>query len=128
MILRKIFLRNTEGFDSIVFSWATQNRIVVEIFDGKLNLFDLVDGLVIVHTDHNILREHRDLREAFVKKGKETHQVDINGTLGAAADSLKFWLENNHPKAILIVGNDQLALGPRLRDYLDQFAKRITAR
>jgi len=125
MILKKILLRNAEGFDSIVFSWATQNRIDVEIFDGKLNLFDIVDGLVILHTDHNILREHHDLREAFIKKGKESHQVDINGTLGAAADSLKFWLENNRPKAILIVGSDQLAASPRLRNYFDQFAKRI---
>ena len=126
MVLKKVFLRNMEGFDAVVFEWANQNKLPVEIFDGKESLFDLVEGLVILHTDHNILREHRDLKDAFAKKGRETHLVDIHGTLSASADSLKFWLENNHPKAILMVGSDDLAAeGTRLQDFLNQLMKRL---
>lgn len=125
MLLKKIILRNSEEFETAIKNWSTRQRIEAEVFDGKQSLFEIADTLLVIHADHNISRENKDLREAFERKGKETHQVDINGTLSAAADSFKFWLENNHPDNVLFVGSNALVESSRLMEYLTKLADRL---
>ena len=128
MLLNKIVLRNTEEFETVIKNWAIRQGIETEVFDGKTSLFDVAESMAVFHADHNISKENKDLIDAFARKGKETHKVDINGTLSAAADSFKFWLENNHPANVLIVGHNNLAESRRLQEYLAQLAQRLSSR
>ena len=125
MLLKKIILRNRDKFELAIEEWSNRLKINVEIFDGKESLSDTVDALVILHEDHNISRENKDLRELLERNHKPTHQVDINATVSASVSSLKFWLENNKPTNVMWVGDEKLSKSSRLQDYLDKLATRI---
>lgn len=125
MLIKKIILRNDDPFESVVDAWAKKHKIEVFIFDGKESLFDLVESLVIIHADHNISRENKDLREQMEKHHKSAREIDINGTMTASISSLKFWLENNAPSNVLIVGDDKLTETTRLEDYLTALAVQL---
>src|SRR5688500_10433681 len=114
MLLKKIVLKNRDKFELVVEDWSKRMNIDVEIFDGKESLLDAVDSVVVLHEDHNISKEHKDLRELLERNNKVTHQVDINATLNASVSSLRFWLENNKPKSVLLVGDDKLIKNARL--------------
>jgi len=117
MLLKKIILRNSEPFESAIADWCNKNNVVVEIFDGKESLYDIVSALVIMHSDHNISRENKDLRDAMDKHHKPTQEIDINGTMNASISSLRFWIENNNPEAILMVGDPKLIENSRFEEY-----------
>ena len=117
MLLKKIILRNNDPFEQAVANWAKKNQIEVQMFDGKESLFELVDSLVIIHADHNISREIKDLRVQMEKNHKPAQEIDINGTMNASISSLKFWLENNNPTNVLMVGDDKLVDVSRFQDY-----------
>lgn len=125
MLLKKIILRNNDPFEQAVETWAKSNQIDVHVFDGKVSLFDMVDSLVIIHQDHNISREIKDLRIQMEKIHKPVQEIDINGTMNASISSLKFWLENNDPSNTLMVGDDKLVEANRFQDYFSQLAKNL---
>ncbi|MEX1001154.1 MAG: hypothetical protein WDZ35_03485 [Crocinitomicaceae bacterium] len=125
MLIKKIILRNNDPFEAAVADWATKNGIVVSIFDGKESLFELIDSLVIVHADHNISKENKELRAQMEKHHKPTQEVDINGTMNASIFSLRFWLENNQPDTILMVGDDKLIESKRFQDYFSELSKNL---
>ena len=125
MLLKKIILRNNDPFEQAVEDWAKKNQVTVEVFDGKVSLFDLVDSLVIIHADHNISRENKDLRVQMEKNHKPSQEIDINGTMNASISSLKFWLENNDPETVLMVGDDKLVEVTRFQDYFNELAKNL---
>ena len=127
MLLKKIILRNKEKFGETIISWSNKQQIEVEVFDGKINLLDLVESMVILHEDHNISKENKDLRELLKKKNKPTHLVDINGTINASVTSLKFWLENNSPQNVLIVGDNKLVQSNRFSDYFAKLSENLIA-
>ena len=120
MLLKKIILRNSEPFESAIEKWCVQNKVEVEIFDGKESLFDLVSAMVIMHADHNISKENKDLRDAMQKNHKPTQEIDINGTMTASISSLRFWLENNTPENLLMVGDAKLLENTRFEDYFNE--------
>lgn len=123
MLLKKIVLRNNDQFATAVLEWAEKQKIDVETFDGKASLFDVVDSLVILQEDHNITKETRDLRDSIEKIHKPTHQIDVNATMSASVASLRFWLENNKPKSVLIVGDEKLTQGHRFGEYLEKLSE-----
>jgi len=123
MLLKKIVLRNDDQFATAILNWAGEQKIDVETFDGKASLFEVVDSLVILQEDHNVSREIKDLREAIERIHKPTHQIDVNATMNASVASLRFWLENNNPKSVLIVGEDKMVASHRFSEYLDKLAK-----
>lgn len=123
MLLKKIVLRNDDQFATAILNWAGEQKIDVETFDGKASLFEVVDSLVILQEDHNVSREIKDLREAIERIHKPTHQIDVNATMSASVASLRFWLENNNPKSVLIVGEDKMVASQRFSEYLDKLAK-----
>lgn len=127
MLLKKIILRNQEEFGNSVEEWSKKQNIEVEIFDGQISLLDLVDSIVILHADHNISKENNELRSQLKKKNKPTHQVDINATINASVTSLKFWLENNTPNNVLVVGDNDLVKSPRLTDYFNRLSENLIA-
>lgn len=127
MLLKKIILRNREEFETSVEDWSKKQNIQVEVFDGKISLLDLVESLVILHADHNISKENKELRTLLKKNNKPTHHVDINATLNASVTSLKFWLENNMPQNVLIVGDNELAKGTRLDEYFKKLSDNLIA-
>ena len=120
MILKKIVLRSNDGFSQAIEAWAKNKGITIEYFDGKESLFDTVDSLVILHEDHNISKDVKELRDALEKLHKSTHQIDINATMNASVASLRFWIENNKPKSVLFVGNENLTKSQRFTDYLEK--------
>jgi len=120
MLLHKIILRNNDPFEDAIQKWSKKNNLNVEVFDGKESLFDLVQSLVIIHADHNISKENRELRSMMEKQNKPTQEVDINGTMSASVSALKFWLENNSPENILMVGDDKLIDSNRFSEYFKQ--------
>jgi hypothetical protein len=125
MLLKKIVLRSRDKFELVVEDWSKRMNIDVEIFDGKESLMDTIDSVVVLHEDHNISREHKELRELIERNHKVAHQVDINATLNASVSSLRFWLENNKPKSVLIVGDDKLIRNTRLETYFEELAQNI---
>jgi len=88
-------------------------------------LLDTVDSLVVLHEDFNISKENKDLRELLERNHKIAHQVDINATMNATITSLKFWLDNNKPKSVLIVGDDQLIKNTRLTTYFEKLGEHL---
>lgn len=122
MLLKKIILRNRDKFELTVEEWCLKLKINVEIFDGKESLSDTVDALVIFHEDHNISKENKELRELLERSHKPAHQVDINATMNASMSSLKFWLENNKPFNVMLVGDEKIAKSTRLQDFLEKLA------
>lgn len=123
MLLKKIVLRNDDQFATAILNWGKGLGIDVETFDGKASLYDIVDSLVILQEDHNVLREIKDLREAIEKIHKPTHQIDVNATMSASVASLRFWLENNKPKSVLLVGDEKLTQSHRFTEYLAKLAE-----
>lgn len=123
MLLKKIVLRNDDQFATAILNWAGTQGIDVETFDGKASLYEIVDSLVILQEDHNVSREIKDLREAIEKIHKPTHQIDVNATMSASVASLRFWLENNKPKSVLIVGEEKLTQSHRFSEYLEKLQK-----
>ena len=122
MLLKKIILRNKDKFELVVEDWSNRMKIQVEVFDGKESLTETVDSLVILHEDHNISKENKELRELLERNHKPTHQVDINATINASISSLRFWLENNKPGNVLVVGDEKLLKSSRLTDYFDKLS------
>lgn len=125
MLLKKIILRNNDPFESAIADWAKSHNIEVVVFDGKESLFEVADSLVIIHTDHNISKENKELRSQMEKYHKPAQEVDINGTMNASISSLKFWLENNDPKNVLMVGDDKLVELKRFNDYMKELGKSL---
>lgn len=125
MLLKNILLRAQNAFETEIENWAKTKSVHAAYFDGKESLFDVTDAVVIIHEDHNISRELNDLRDQLEKLYKPTHQVDINGTVNASVNSLRFWLENNKPSNLLIVGADNLTENPRMKNYLEKLGEFI---
>src|SRR5690606_25076496 len=123
MLLRKIILRNQDPFEQSIENWSRQNNVKVELFDGSVSLFDLSKSLVIIHADHNISKENKELKAQMEKHHKPTREIDINGTMNASITSFKFWLENHDPENVLIAGDDKLVDSTRYLDYLSELAK-----
>ncbi len=123
MLLKKIVLRNDDQFATAILNWAGEQNIDVETFDGKASLYDVVDSLVILQEDHNVSKEIKDLRDAIEKNHKPTHQIDVNATMSASVASLRFWLENNKPKSVLLVGEDKMVESHRFTEYLEKLAE-----
>jgi hypothetical protein len=117
MLIKKIILRNSEPFETSIANWCNKNKVTVEVFDGKESLYEVVSAMVIMHADHNISRENKDLRAAMEKHHKPTQEIDINGTMNASLSSLRFWIENNNPESILMVGDPKLIENSRFEDY-----------
>ncbi|UKN00780.1 hypothetical protein K6119_13685 [Paracrocinitomix mangrovi] len=125
MLLKKIILRNNDPFEQSIETWAKQNNVPVEVFDGKESLFELCQSLVIINADHNLSRESKELKHQMERNHKPTREIDINGTMNASISSLVFWLENNTPENVLMVGNDNLIEQPRFQDYLKALGTEI---
>lgn len=125
MLLKKIVLRNRDGFEQMVEGWSKKMNIDVEVFDGKESLLEIVDSIVILHEDFNISKENKDLREVLENHNKISHLVDINATLNASVTSLKYWLENNKPKSVLVVGEEKLTKNTRLETYFDKLGQTL---
>lgn len=125
MLLKKIILRNLDPFEKSIEDWAKKNKVDVFVFDGQESLFELVDSLVIIHADHNISKENKDLRDQMEKHHKPTQEIDINGTMTASISSLRFWLENNQPNNVLMVGDNKIIETTRYTDYLAELGKQF---
>ncbi|MCH2232722.1 MAG: hypothetical protein MK078_00610 [Crocinitomicaceae bacterium] len=125
MLLKNVLLRAQNPFEKVIEDWAKTKSVHVSYFDGKESLFDITDAVVILHEDHNISRELNDLRSQLEKLYKPTHQIDINGTINASVNSLRFWLENNSPNNLLIVGSDKVVQNERLNTYLTKLSEFI---
>lgn len=125
MLIKKVILRNSEPFESAIQKWCSKNNIAVEVFDGKESLFDLVSAMVIMHADHNISKENKDLRDVMEKNHKPTQEIDINGTMNASISSLRFWIENNSPENILMVGDDKILENTRFEEYFKNLEQHL---
>ncbi|MBL7898339.1 MAG: hypothetical protein JNJ99_07375 [Crocinitomicaceae bacterium] len=118
-------MRNRDGFEQMVEGWSKKMNIDVEVFDGKESLLEIVDSIVILHEDFNISKENKELREVLENHNKISHLVDINATLNASVTSLKYWLENNKPKSVLVVGEEKLTKNTRLETYFDKLGQTL---
>jgi hypothetical protein len=125
MLLKKIVLRKDDDFAQAISSWANDQNIDVELFDGKASLYDILDSMVIIQEDHNVPRELRELEDAVEKLHKPTHSIDVNGTMNASVASLRFWLENNKPQSVLFVGEEKITQSARFKQYLEKLAEVI---
>jgi hypothetical protein len=119
MKLNKIALRNSSQISQIILNWATQKNIPTEDFSSKSDDLDLLqDGLIILNQNQETDRDVQEIRNAFDRKLKPVHNIDINGTLAASVSNLELWIERNRCKNVLIIGSDSLMSNPNLERFI----------
>jgi hypothetical protein len=108
MTVEFIYVLNTGELLTYLQSWANNFDIIVEKADAKEDLSDIIDGVVLIHENHNIQKDMEELVAALDKNNCPGHRVDINGTLAATKSNFEMWVERNKTKRLLFVGKDDL--------------------
>lgn len=125
MLLKEIKLRHNEPFEQAIEAWANQNNITATYIDKSEELYDSAEALIIFHEEHNISKDVESIEELFEKNNKFTRSIDINGTMTASLSAIIFWLENNKPQDVLMIGDEKLLKNERFEQFLNQLSGRL---
>ncbi len=107
--LTKIYTEAGNSLSGYLKGWAEERNIDLEEIDLKSDeLLEKCDSLVILHENHDISKDHAELRESFDVKNKGVHKIDINGTMVVALSQFEIWVERNKIKNLLVLGENQV--------------------
>ncbi len=121
MKIELIYLIDQNGFHDVIKTWADQKGIEVAIIDPKSDDFlDLIDGMTLIHENHNFSKEAEELQNYLNKNNRPTHKIDINGTVAATASNFTMWTERNKTKKLLLVGGLEVIQNPNLNRFLSK--------
>ncbi|MCT4561036.1 MAG: hypothetical protein N4A41_06630 [Crocinitomicaceae bacterium] len=118
MLIDKIYTRNNTKFAQRIELWCADRKIEALVLDKEDKWEDEVEGLVIFHEDHNLDANGIELRDAFEKKLRPIHKMDVNGTKQVSASHFGLWLERNNCKKVLMIGTDSLIENPNFETLL----------
>jgi hypothetical protein len=108
MTVEFIYVLNTGELFTYLQTWANNFDIIIEKADAKEDLSDVIDGVVLIHENHNVQKDMEELVASLDKNNCPGHRVDINGTLAATKSNFEMWVERNKTKRLLFVGKDDL--------------------
>ncbi|MFN5910559.1 MAG: hypothetical protein ACK45H_04400 [Bacteroidota bacterium] len=110
-----IYIKNSSSFGQFIAPWIQERNLNSSDYLNKTEeADDGIDGIVIFSENQEIDRETEEIKNAFDRRQKPVHKIDINGTLMVAISNLDVWLESNRCKKVLFVGDDSLVKNPNL--------------
>lgn len=110
-----IYIKNSSSFGQFIAPWVQERNLNSSDYLNKTEeADDGIDGIVIFSENQEIDRETEEIKNAFDRRQKPVHKIDINGTLMVAISNLDVWLESNRCKKVLFVGDDSLVKNPNL--------------
>ena len=120
MSIKKIYTKNKSKFSDRIEALSLAKDIPFVVLDKEDLDFDEIDSLVIFHEDHNLDSNGAEIRDAFERKLRPIHKIDINGTKQVIISHFGLWLERNKIESPLFVGTDQLIDNPKIEGLLEQ--------
>src|SRR5690554_4301826 len=120
MNLETIYVVSDNKFGKYIAEWAGSKKVeVITTQQKNSNLFDLVDGVVIFHENHNFRKEDLETQDVLNENNRAVHKVDLNGTLSATNSNFIMWLERNKPKSLLFLADDAVIKNNNLSAFLE---------
>jgi len=120
MNLETIYVISDNKFGKYIAEWAGSKKVeVITTQQKNSNLFDLVDGVVIFHENHNFRKEDLETQDVLNENNRAVHKVDLNGTLSATNSNFIMWLERNKPKSLLFLADDAVIKNNNLSAFLE---------
>lgn len=121
MEVEEVYIEDN-GLGKIVEEWANSFSVQkVTMCEVRSNFDpDLVDGIVVLHANHDMSKHHVELLDIFEKRQKGISKIDVDGTLSVAKSSFDLWLDRNHPKKILVVGESVVAKNVNIHRFLSE--------
>lgn len=117
MKIEDIYFENN-AFGKIIQEWASAYNVPTHVQDKTIDM-ETIDGLVVFHENHDILKHHHDVMDLFNTHQIGISKVDVNGTLSVAVSNFELWLDRNRAKHLLVVGDEKLGKNPNLIRFLD---------
>ena len=118
MKIDKFYILSRGKFADTIKSWANDHQIeVVEQMNGSA-LYDVIDGAILFHINHNISKELNELHKEIDMNNRPIHKIDVNGTLAATVSNFTMWIERNKPERILVLGGDEVENSNNLHRFL----------
>lgn len=121
MNIKEIYSSEGSTFGETIAVWA--ESIGIEHFKIDLKQEEKIDeiqGLILFHETHDIVRAHQEVISIFEQKQRAISKIDVNGTLMVAVSNFSLWMERNKCKSILVVGSDELLKNPNLERFLEK--------
>jgi hypothetical protein len=110
-----IYLKTNSQFGQYLSPWLQERNLNSSEYKNKIEEADEgIDGIVIFSENQQVDRDTEELKNAFDRRQKPVHKIDINGTVMVAVSNLDLWLERNRCKKVLFVGDDVLVKNPNL--------------
>lgn len=120
MNLETIYVVSDNKFGKYIAEWAGSKKVeVITTQQKNSNLFNLVDGVVIFHENHNFRKEDLETQDVLNENNRAVHKVDLNGTLSATNSNFIMWLERNKPKSLLFLADDAVIKNNNLSAFLE---------
>jgi hypothetical protein len=120
MQIKDIYITKENTFSELLKVWAEKSHLSFNLIDADDNtLYEKVQGIVIIHENHDISKDAEDISKDLDKSNIATHKVDINGTVTATVTNFNMWIERNNCHSILVLAEESLAKNENLRRFLN---------
>lgn len=121
MELKTIYLVENTKFGKTISEWAENKGFEIKIAAQKnSDLYDVLDGVVLFHENHNFLKEDIETLDSLTKGNRLAHKVDLNGTISATLSNFNMWLSLNKPKNLMFIGAEDMIKNANLSLFLDR--------
>jgi hypothetical protein len=114
MRFESVYVLQSGDFAKFLVDWFGSLGVEVHQVDLKTDLSESIQGVVLLHENHNLFKELEDIAIQLDKSNVPSYKIDINGTLAATRSNFEMWVERNRPKNILFIGRDELAKNDNL--------------
>lgn len=121
-MIETIYLEGEKAseLDHIIMDWSGKIGAESLVLDSKKETYEQLDGLVILHNDYDISKEHEALSDLLDKNNVPTLKVDLSGTLIALVSNFNMWIDLNKAKRLLIVGKRNVVQAEKLPALLEK--------
>lgn len=121
-MIETIYLEGEKAseLDHIIMDWSGKIGAESLVLDSKKETYEQLDGLVILHNDYDISKEHEALSDLLDKNNVPTLKVDLSGTLIALVSNFNMWIDLNKAKRLLIVGKKNVVQAEKLPALLEK--------
>ncbi|HTO37259.1 MAG TPA: hypothetical protein VL021_02465 [Brumimicrobium sp.] len=121
MELKTIYLVENTKFGKTISEWAENKGFEIKFAAQKnSDLYDVLDGVVLFHENHNFLKEDIETLDSLTKGNRLAHKVDLNGTISATLSNFNMWLSLNKPKNLMFIGAEDMIKNANLSLFLDR--------
>ena len=104
----------------MIMEWSGKIGAESLMLDPKKEAYEQLDGLVILHNDFDISKEHESLSDLLDKNNVPTLKVDLSGTLIALVSNFNMWIDLNKAKRLLVVGKKSVVEAEKLPSLFEK--------